>query len=205
MKHFQIIAISVLGHGSVSPDHGSNHVETAQLRIWRLFKGVNWYPKCYTSLLHFPIQCYCKYPAEVVPYRNPSPGLCLRDWSLFIVLGGGGGGGRGFFATTEHLRDPPLQHTVWLWSPHIGGGRFHESPPPLLSQPPQKANVTIRKQVTSILMILTSHEPWTTTSHIWSSDMHWIVCEGLLFSSKSLKTKSLSLSSSSLSNSSSYS
>ena len=43
--------------------------------------------------------------------------------------------------------------------------------PPLLSQPPQKASVTICKQVTSIL-ILTSYEPWTTTSHIWSSDMN---------------------------------
>ena len=42
----------------------------------------------------------------------------------------------------------------------------------LLSQPPQKASVTICKQVTSIL-IVTSHEPWTTTSHIWSSDMDW--------------------------------
>ena len=83
---------------------------------------------------------------------------------------------------------------------------------PLLSQSSQKARVAICKQVTSIL-ILTSQEPWTTTSHIWSSDMNWIVREGivwrdygegLLFSSKLLKTNSLSLSSSSLSNSSSF-
>ena len=83
---------------------------------------------------------------------------------------------------------------------------------PLLSQSPQRASVAICMQVTSIL-ILTSHEPWTTTSHIWSSDMNWIVSEsivwrdygeGLLLSSKLLKTNSLSLSSFSLSNSSSF-
>ena len=83
---------------------------------------------------------------------------------------------------------------------------------PLLYQSPQRARVAICMQVTSIL-ILTSHEPWTTASHIWSSDMNWIVSEsivwrdygeGLLFSSKLLKTNSLSLSSFSLSNSSSF-
>ena len=83
---------------------------------------------------------------------------------------------------------------------------------PLLYQSPQRARVAICMQVTSIL-ILTSHEPWTTASHIWSSDMNWIVSEsivwrdygeGLLFSSKLLKTNSLSLSSFLLSNSSSF-
>ena len=94
----------------------------------------------------------------------------IRDRSLFIAVGGGGGGGWG----------SPLK-AYFL--------KFHAPPPPrLLSQPPQKASVTICKQVTSIL-ILTSHEPWTTTLHIWSSDMDCIVCEGLLFSSKLLKKK----------------
>ena len=74
---------------------------------------------------------------------------------------------------------------------------------PLLSQSPQKASVAICKQVTSTL-ILTSYEPWTTTSHIWSSDTNWIVREGLLFSFKLLKINSLSLSSFSLSNSSTF-
>ena len=132
---------------------------------------------------------------------------CVRDRSLFIVWrerGGGGGraGRRIFVSTTEHLREPPLKDTVWFYPPTLVVEDFMI--PLLLSQPPQKASVTICKEVTSIL-ILTFHEPWTATSHIWSSDMKWIVSEGLLFSSKSLKTKSLSLSSSSLWNSSSYS
>ena len=118
------------------------------------------------------------------------------------------GGRRIFVATTEHLRFPPLQ--CGFDSPTLTVEDFMILP--LLSQSSQKARVAICKQVTSIL-ILTSQEPWTTTSHIWSSDMNWIVREGivwrdygegLLFSSKLLKTNSLSLSSSSLSNSSSF-
>ena len=133
---------------------------------------------------------------------------CVRDRSLFIVWreGGGGGGERGggffFRQRSTYVIPPPLKDTVWFYPPTLAVEDFMI--PLLLSQPPQKASVTICKEVTSIL-ILTFHEPWTATSHIWSSDMKWIVCEGLLFSSKSLKTKSLSLSSSSLSNSSSYS
>ena len=50
--------------------------------------------------------------------------VVLRDRSLFTAWGKGGR--RIFVATTEHLRDPPLKHTVWFWSPHIGGGRFHD-------------------------------------------------------------------------------
>ena len=120
----------------------------------------------------------------------------------------GGGGGRIFVATTEHLRFPALQ--CGFYSPTLTVEDFMILP--LLSQSPQRASVAICKQVTSIL-ILTSHEPWTTASHIWSSDMNWIVSEsivwrdygeGLLFSSKLLKTNSLSLSSFSLSNSSSF-
>ena len=132
---------------------------------------------------------------------------CVRDRSLFIVWrerrGGGGRAGRRIFVpTTEHLRDSPPKGYSVVYPPTLVVEDFMI--PLLLSQPPQKASVTICKEVTSIL-ILTFHEPWTATSHIWSSDMKWIVCEGLLFSSKSLKTKSLSLSSSSLWNSSSYS
>ena len=119
-----------------------------------------------------------------------------------------GGGGRIFVATTEHLRFPPLQ--CGFDSPTLTVEDFMILP--LLYQSPQRASVAICMQVTSIL-ILTSHEPWTTASHIWSSDMNWIVSEsivwrdygeGLLFSSKLLKTNSLSLSSFSLSNSSSF-
>ena len=61
-------------------------------------------------------------------------------------------------------------------------------------------------------VVLTPHPPPPTLAvedfmipPLWSSDMNWIICQELLFSSKSLKTKSLSLSSSPLSNSSSYS
>ena len=132
---------------------------------------------------------------------------------VFYTLGTGHylssrGGGRIFVATTEHLRFPPLQ--CGFDSPTLTVEDFMILP--LLSQSPQRASVAICKQVTSIL-ILTSHEPWTTASHIWSSDMNWIVSEsivwrdygeGLLFSSKLLKTNSLSLSSFSLSNSSSF-
>ena len=113
----------------------------------------------------------------------------IRDRSLFIAVGGGGGGLWIFVATTEPVRDPPLKHTGWFLNqfknpPTLAVENFMT--PPLLSQPPQKASVTICKQVTSIL-ILTSHETWTTTLHIWSSDMNCIVCEGLLFSSKLFK------------------
>ena len=78
--------------------------------------------------------------------------------------------------------------------------------PLLLSQPPQKASVTICKQVTSIL-ILTSSEPWTTTSHIFG---HLIWTELSVKGNSShqnrwKKIKSISFSSYSLSNSSSYS
>ena len=156
----------------------------SHLTYKRLFKGVNWYPKRYTLLLHFPIQCYCKYPAEVVPHRNPSPGLCLRDRSLFIVRGGGGGGvAEDFFCDNGALTWFPLTaYNVVLIPPHhIGGGRFHDSPPPRFYPSHYKKPVfTISKQVTSIFIILTSHEPWTTTSHIWSSDMNWIVCSVIL-------------------------
>ena len=117
---------------------------------------------------------------------------------LFIAWGGGGGG-RIFVARTEHLRDPLLQ--CGFDSPSLRVEYFMILP--LLSQSPEKASVAICKQVTSTL-ILTSHEPWTTTSHIWPSDMNWIVREELLFSSKLLKTNSLLLSSFSLSNSSSF-
>ena len=125
---------------------------------------------------------------------------------IYRMAGRGGGGKSGaedFCWDNGALTwSPPLKDTVWFYPPTLAVEDFMI--PLLLSQPPQKASVTICKEVASIL-ILTFHEPWTATSHIWSSDMKWIVREGLLFSSKSLKTKSLSLSSSSLSNSSSYS
>ena len=102
----------------------------------------------------------------------------IRDRSLFIAVVGGG------------IEDFCCDNRALTWSPlKAYSVKFNATPPPppsLLSQPPQKASVTICKQVISIL-ILTSHEPWTTTLHIWSSDMNCIVCEGLLFSSKLLK------------------
>ena len=82
------------------------------------------------------------------------------------------GGGRIFVATTEHLRVPPLQ--CGFDSPTMTVEDFMILP--LLSQSPQRARVAICMQVTSVL-ILMSHQPWTTTSHIWSSDMNWILCQ----------------------------
>ena len=111
--------------------------------------------------------------------------LLRDDRSLFIARGC-----RGFLLRQRSTYVIPLlKHTVsGSWSSNLIGGRFHD-PPPLLSQPPQKANVTdMHASDIYIYLILTSHEPWTTSSHIWSSHMSWIVCEGLLFSSKSLKT-----------------
>ena len=161
MKHFQIIAISVLGHGSVSPDHGSNHVETAQLRIWRLFKGVNWYPKCYTLLLHFPIQCYCKYPAEVVPYRNPSPGLCLRDWSLFIVLGGGGGEGV-FLRQRSTYVIPPYSIQCGFDPPTLAVEDFMNPPPPSI---PATTKSQCYYTQTSDIYINDTYVSWTLNNN----------------------------------------
>ena len=107
-------------------------------------------------------------------WRDYKP-LEARRLRLIYCLGEGGG--RSFVATKELLLYPPLKHTVWFWPPPPTLAVKDFMIPPLLSQLPQKASVTICKQVTPIL-ILTSYEPWTTTSHIWSSDMNWIVCEG---------------------------
>ena len=74
----------------------------------------------------------------------------------------GEAGRKKFFCDKVALMWFPLKHTVWFWSPTLAVEDFMF--PPLQSEPPQKASVTICKQVTSIL-ILTSHEPWTTTSH----------------------------------------
>ena len=116
--------------------------------------------------------------------RGGGGGVLLQQRSTYVFLP---------YSVVLNLLIPPH----WRWK---------------MCQSPQRARVAICMQVTSIL-ILTSHEPWTTASHIWSSDMNWIVSEsivwrdygeGLLFSSKLLKTNSLSLSSFSLSNSSSF-
>ena len=116
----------------------------------------------------------------------------------------GEAGRKKFFCDKVALMWFPLKHTVWFWSPTLAVEDFMF--PPLQSEPPQKASVTICKQVTSIL-ILTSHEGlnnnFTYLVIIWYElNCLWRVT---LLIQKSLKTNSLSFSSSSLSNSSSYS
>ena len=122
--------------------------------------------------------------------------VAFRFGAKITILGTGhylapGARGGDFCCDNGALSWSPLKHTVWFWSPTLAAEDFMF--PPLSSQPPQKGSVTICKQVASILK-LTSHEPWTTTSSTWSSDINWIVRKGLLLSSKSLKTKSLTLS-----------
>ena len=107
------------------------------------------------------------------PWRDYKP-LEARRIRLIYCLGEGVG--KEFCCNKGALTWSPLKaYSVVLIPPTLAVEDFMILP--LLSQPPQKTSVTICKQVTSIL-ILTSYEPWTTTSHIWSSDMNWIVCEG---------------------------
>ena len=90
------------------------------------------------------------------------------------------GGAEDFCCYNWALKWSPLKHTVWFWSPHIGNGRFHDPRLSLLlSQPPQKASVTICKQVTSIL-IVTSHmnleQQLRIFGHlIWTENCLWRV------------------------------
>ena len=115
--------------------------------------------------------------------------VILRDRSLFTAWGKGGR--RIFVATTEHLRDPPLKHTVWFWSPQIGGGRFHD---PTSSIPATTKSQCYYNMQASDIHINT-YVSWTLNNNFTY----------LVIWYKSLKTKSLSLSSPTLWNSSSYS
>ena len=71
---------------------------------------------------------------------------------IFYRLGWGRGGRGIFVATTEHLRDPPLKHTVWFWSP-LFYPSYHKK---------ARLIVTICKQVTSILILNVS---WTLNNN----------------------------------------
>ena len=69
---------------------------------------------------------------------------------------------RDFFGDNEVLREPLKVYRRFFFcfffpffflflfylSPYVGGGRFHDAPLPLLFQPPQKASVNLRIQVT---------------------------------------------------------
>ena len=59
------------------------------------------------------------------------------------------------------------------FDPHTSfdGATFHDPPSSIPATTKASVNKRVSKQVTSI-SILTSHEPRTTTSHIWSSDMN---------------------------------
>ena len=129
--------------------------------------------------------------------------LTPRAWrALFIPWGRGWG--RSFVATKEQLRDPPLKHTVWFLSPHIGGGRFHDTPSSIPATTKSQCNYMQASDI-----YINAHVLWTLNNNftylvIWY-ELNCLSRVSLLISSKSLKTKSLSLSSYSLSNSSSYS
>ena len=78
-----------------------------------------------------------------------------------------GGGYEEIFLRQSSTYVIPLKAYSVVLIPHIGGGRFHVPPSPIPATTKSRCNY-ICKQVISIL-ILTSYEPWTTTSHIWSS------------------------------------